>query len=253
MSARAVAPDKEDAPRKRTFLPSRDVFTAHLEGELLVLDLRTQAYYVFDHVATAMWQALIELGDRERVLERLHRLYDADTRRLADDLDALVARLIASGFAGWSAAPPNGAGDEPAFARPPRVRNVSAVRAWWWLARTVLHLRRDGVAGAFRRSKALTGVDAVPVDMREELVERAVRAFARAENLFVMRKAPRDCFPRSIALFCFLRQLGVPVEHRVGVERFPFRAHAWVEYDGRVLSDHDGNRRAFTTIARIAG
>ena len=80
-----------------------------------------------------------------------------------------------------------------------------------------------------------------------------MRAFGRAENFFALRKAPRDCLPRSIALFSFLRELGLPAEHRIGVDRYPFRAHAWVETDGRVLADHSGNAVVFTTIARIAG
>jgi hypothetical protein len=254
MSARAVVSDKGcTSAGASVFVPSRDVFTTEIDGELLALDLRTQAYYVFDGVASTMWRLLVERGDRVRVLERLGEIYDAEPQRLAADLDALVARLIAGGFAHWATAEEG----VPAPARPivrrTRVRDASTVRAWWWLARTVVGLRSDGIAGAFHRGVALTGVDPAPAEECRALAERAVRAFGRAENLFVMRRAPRDCFPRSMALFCFLRELGVPVEHRIGVDRFPFRAHAWVEYDGRVLSDQDGNARFFTTIASIAG
>ena len=236
----------------KTFSPSPDVFTAELDGVLIALDVQRGAYYAFDEVATAMWEALVTLGSRDRALERIAALYDADPREIERDLDALIARLVGGGFARWALA----RDDRTAMSRPPArrgARRPSTARAWWWLARTVLGLRRDGFGAAYRRTVALGGVEPVLAQTRDALVERALRAFARAENLFVMKTAPRDCLPRSMALFCFLRELGIPVEHRIGVDRFPFRAHAWVEYDGRVLADHGGNREVFTTIALIPG
>ncbi len=237
-----------------SFVPSPDVFAVEIDGTLVALDLGSGAYYAFDEVATAMWRALTELGERAAALERLRAQYDADPQRIERDLDALIERLIAGGFARWSAARPGAERTAPPEPRQRlRARRPSAARAWWWLARTVLALRRDGFAAAYRRSAAHSAAAALAADRRDEVVERAVRAFARAENLFVMRAAPRDCLPRSLALFGFARECGIPVEHRIGVGRFPFRAHAWVEHDGRVLADHAGNSETFTTIARIAG
>ena len=74
-------------------------------------------------------------------------------------------------------------------------------------------------------------------------------AFGRAENFFVVRRAPDDCLVRSLSLYRFLREAGSRAEHVIGVRRFPFQAHAWVECAGEVLMD----TRApyFTPLARM--
>lgn len=243
----------EPIPTQPAFRASPDIFTGELDGMLVVLDLRSEAYYILDEVATTMWRLLVERGERAAVLAELSARYDADPALLARDLDALIARLIEGGFGAWGTArAPVPASVPAAQEARGRARRPSALRAWWWLARTVLRLRREGFAAAYRHSAALApGAGAPPA--LGALLDDGLRAFARAENLFLIRRAPNDCFPRSIALFGFLRELGVPVEHHIGVDRFPFRAHAWVEYAGRVLADHAGQRQTFTTIARIAG
>lgn len=45
------------------------------------------------------------------------------------------------------------------------------------------------------------------------------------------------CLQRSAALTCLLRRHGRPAQMIVGVQQSPFRAHAWVEVDGRVVND----------------
>lgn len=45
------------------------------------------------------------------------------------------------------------------------------------------------------------------------------------------------CLQRSAATTCLLRKHGVPAELVIGAQHTPFRAHAWVEVDGRVIND----------------
>lgn len=56
-----------------------------------------------------------------------------------------------------------------------------------------------------------------------------------AGNLFF----EATCLERSIVLWWLLRNRGIPVELFVGArkQRQRFEAHAWVEFEGRVLSD----------------
>jgi hypothetical protein len=75
--------------------------------------------------------------------------------------------------------------------------------------------------------------------------------FARSEAFVVSRLGFRDCLPRSLALFAFLRASGVPARHRIGVKRFPFSAHAWVESEGRPLGDDESSPQRFAVIAQI--
>jgi hypothetical protein len=45
------------------------------------------------------------------------------------------------------------------------------------------------------------------------------------------------CLQRSAATACLLRGYGVAAQMMIGAQQMPFRAHAWVEVDGRVVND----------------
>jgi hypothetical protein len=45
------------------------------------------------------------------------------------------------------------------------------------------------------------------------------------------------CLQRSAATACLLKKYGVPAQMVIGAQQMPFKAHAWVEVDGRVVND----------------
>jgi transglutaminase superfamily protein len=45
------------------------------------------------------------------------------------------------------------------------------------------------------------------------------------------------CLQRSAATACLLRRHGIPAQMVIGAQQMPFKAHAWVEVDGRVVND----------------
>ena len=45
------------------------------------------------------------------------------------------------------------------------------------------------------------------------------------------------CLQRSAATACLLKQHGVAAQMVIGAQQVPFKAHAWVEVDGRVVND----------------
>jgi hypothetical protein len=45
------------------------------------------------------------------------------------------------------------------------------------------------------------------------------------------------CLQRSAATACLLRKYGVSAQLVIGAKQMPFKAHAWVEVDGRVVND----------------
>ena len=74
----------------------------------------------------------------------------------------------------------------------------------------------------------------------------------RAENLFWFRDAPDDCLPRSLALFSFLRALGLPATHKIGGTRYPgLLMHAWVESSERALIDDPELLGMLTVLSTI--
>lgn len=45
------------------------------------------------------------------------------------------------------------------------------------------------------------------------------------------------CLQRSAATVCLLKRYGVAATLVIGVQPLPFKAHAWVEVEGRVVND----------------
>lgn len=45
------------------------------------------------------------------------------------------------------------------------------------------------------------------------------------------------CLQRSAATTCLLRRYGIHAQLVIGAQQIPFRAHAWVEVDGRIVND----------------
>lgn len=53
------------------------------------------------------------------------------------------------------------------------------------------------------------------------------------------------CLQRSAVTTCLLRSCGVPAEMVIGAQKLPFRAHAWVEVNGRVINERSDVRKTY--------
>jgi len=229
--------------------PSRTIRHADLGDVIVILDLTSESYHVLDPAARSMWNHLLRLPARADVLVALQQEYVVEPSRLEADLDAFVERVVAQGFLETRASEAPIEGPPPAA---PAKRGCLAWRAWLCLAMTARSLATRGFSSTYLRYARLPA-PATPADgdRAQELLRRGVAAFRRAEGFFYMRRAPQDCLPRSLALFRFLRSLGLPVEHRIGVKRFPFTAHAWVEFRDAVVHESEAVCRTFTPVATL--
>lgn len=225
--------------------PTSDVRCREVDGLIVMLDLRTGVYVVLDRVATAMWHALTTVADTAMQLAELERRFEAPADRLEADLAAFARDCCDRGFLGTAPSVEEG----PASVGRHR-SGALVLRAWLALFATTRALARRDFPDTYRRYARLPR-PAAGAEGPEERVARALRAFSRAENFFLIRSAPRDCLPRSLALYRFLLSVGVPAEHCIGVRRFPFEAHAWVECRGRVVHDSRGYTGGFTELARL--
>ncbi len=223
--------------------PTSSVRFRIVDELVVLLDIRTGDYVIFDRVATKMWRVLLNLAPSERV-PALQRAFDAPPERLASDLEAFSRDCLERGFLQREPLreeqPPPTAEAHP---------NWLVLRAWWSLFCTVCLLANRGFDYTYRRYARLAAPEAD--EGNAELRARAERAFLIAENFFVMKSAPRDCLPRSLALYRFLRSVGVPADHRIGVTRYPFEAHAWVQCGDRLMFDSPDFVRGFAELARI--
>jgi hypothetical protein len=56
------------------------------------------------------------------------------------------------------------------------------------------------------------------------------------------------CLQRSAATVCLLRRLGIPGKLVIGAQQLPFKAHAWVEVEGRVVNDKPHVRETYAVL-----
>ncbi len=75
-------------------------------------------------------------------------------------------------------------------------------------------------------------------------LERSLAAFRKAEGILPNFKGDRDCLPRSLALLAMLRGHGFQAQLKIGLYRYPFDAHAWVEVDGQSVLERPPARDA---------
>jgi Transglutaminase-like superfamily/Coenzyme PQQ synthesis protein D (PqqD) len=217
-----------------------------IDGNVVILDLRSGEYKILDEVATMMWRAALEGVDRPACVESIAEQFAAAPAEVATDFDRFLADAEAAGLL---SSRQNAAGAAPVLTRR-WPQSFLVVAAWWSLFRTTRLLSTNGFAHVY----ASLGAYAKPRVRTAELPERLAhveRAFSFAENFFVLSSAPKDCLPRSLSLYRFLLSAGVSANHVIGVRRFPFQAHAWVECEGKPLFDSPDHTGCYSELARL--
>jgi hypothetical protein len=58
------------------------------------------------------------------------------------------------------------------------------------------------------------------------------------------------CLQRSAATACLLKKHGVAAQMVIGAQHMPFKAHAWVEVDGRVVNDKPYTPEMYAVLDR---
>jgi len=82
-----------------------------------------------------------------------------------------------------------------------------------------------------------------------EAVERAAWHVAVAAAFFPGRAV---CLEQSLALFVLLRRRGVPADLRIGVQVYPFYAHAWVELHGEPVNEDRETVEKYRALPEVA-
>jgi transglutaminase-like putative cysteine protease len=95
------------------------------------------------------------------------------------------------------------------------------------------HLKARGFGPSVALARRM-GVQREGPGLTREQVERAAYHVALAAAFFPGRAV---CLEQSLALFVLLRRRGVPAALRLGVQAYPFYAHAWVELDGEPVNE----------------
>lgn len=240
--------------RSYSDLPGRYYLPPHirhvcLEDRVIIMDIRSESYFALDPTASFMWQLLTLQHSRDESLVYLQDQFSSDACQLVADFDEFTQKCLAAGLLTETPEEPP---EVPQVISRTAARRFFTLRAWWSLLDTTLSFSRRGFSGTYIAALQTAYPQATfGDDIRMKVLSRGLRAFARAENFFYLKRAPLDCLPRSLALFQFLRSVGLPAEHCIGVRKFPFSAHAWTQCYGRIVHDHESNLSRFTVIAKI--
>ncbi len=95
---------------------SPDVMFRELEGEAVLLDLKSQQYFGLDAVGTRIWQVLVVSGRPRTVVDTLLQEFDVPREHLEQDVATFLSRLTKAGLvSSTETLEPQGSGDDPKF------------------------------------------------------------------------------------------------------------------------------------------
>jgi hypothetical protein len=83
--------------RMRALVPA-DVLVQELQGESVLLNVRSGRYFGLDDMGTRMWAALTTAETLQAARDGLLAEYDVDAERLEQDLRVLVEKLVENGL-----------------------------------------------------------------------------------------------------------------------------------------------------------
>jgi hypothetical protein len=240
----------------RRLAPSPFVHSTLHGGRTILLDLRRERYYGLDDVGTRVWALLKEGVDVPAIVARLGEEYDAPRERLQADVSQVLRHLAELKVIIPAGAQRNGTRSAARAHRvvklvhPGPLRGPSGLSCSFALVGATLALRVLGL----RRSLALIR----RLCWRAQRVRRPTPEFLAA----VVRKVDTaaaffpgraQCLERSLALCLCLWRAGVPVELRMGVQPYPFAAHAWVDYLGEPVGESWDRVNRFVPFGDLEG
>ena len=115
-----------------------------------------------------------------------------------------------------------------------------------------LSLSLVGLPTTQRYLAQLSPVDVAKTNLAFADIKRMAFAVNRAANHSPLWG---NCLKRSLTLWFVLRRRGILSDLRIGVRRHEgeFQAHAWIEYEGRILNDHPTVHQQFAAFSRSFG
>lgn len=85
------------SPNAHVAVPE-NVLVQELDGEAVLLDLKSETYFGLDEVGMRMWQILTTSPSIKNAYERLLDEYDVAPETLQNDLDKMLDQLVQKGL-----------------------------------------------------------------------------------------------------------------------------------------------------------
>ena len=118
------------------------------------------------------------------------------------------------------------------------------LRAYFTLMQFHLYVGRNSFAALHEK------VHKCPTGNRVPLPEEVERICSAVDMACVWYWKEALCLQRSAATAFLLKKHGVPAQLVIGAQQIPFKAHAWVEVDGRVVNDKPYMREMYQVLER---
>jgi hypothetical protein len=234
-----------------------------VDGEGCLFDLRRGRFLGLNRSATTLLNRALTLGMQTAVQE-CSALWRVTERTVANDLTAMIQQLAGQGFLLASTPAP-----APHSTLPLRNRFAVALvhRIARRLGRTAARCRSAGAAARLARQTLRASWLALRLLGFEQSLEVFRLAAAQTPEWkhsdglgldeLIQSQASRmlltvACKERSVAAWFLLQLQGAAPQLVIGLQRHPFRAHAWVQCAGQILTDNPEHCEFFVPVAVIS-
>ena len=119
-----------------------------------------------------------------------------------------------------------------------------ALKAYLKLIYFDLYLARGNFSALYDK------VRSYPTGRRAEAADAIEQICSAVDMACIWYWKEALCLQRSAATTCLLRRYGVPARMVIGAQQMPFKAHAWVEVDGRVVNDKPYTPEMYAVLDR---
>jgi len=118
------------------------------------------------------------------------------------------------------------------------------LKAYWKLILFDLYLARGNFTALYNK------VRKYPVGNQPAAPDAVERICSAVDMACIWYWKEALCLQRSAATACLLKQYGVLAQMVIGAQHMPFKAHAWVEVDGRVVNDKPYTPEMYAVLDR---
>ena len=118
------------------------------------------------------------------------------------------------------------------------------LRAYLKLIYFDLYLARGNFSQLYDR------VRSYPTGKKVEIADAVERICSAVDLACIWYWKEALCLQRSAATACLLKRHGIPAQMVIGAQQMPFKAHAWVEVDNRVVNDKPYMQEMYAVLDR---
>jgi hypothetical protein len=116
--------------------------------------------------------------------------------------------------------------------------------AYWKLIHFDFYQTRGNFAALYEK------VRKYPVGSQPAAPDAVERICSAVDTACIWYWKEALCLQRSAATACLLKKHGVVAQMVIGAQQMPFKSHAWVEVEGRVVNDKPYTSEMYAVLDR---